>query len=1131
VSYLSDIQAQIDKYTPKAYRPNVPSYLQGSSSGGGGMTPSQLETLVFAQQEKARQERRRKFLQPLEVVFDILNMGQYATANIGQEVLDYRNTGDPIQIGQALKGAITRKQKGDWKDVLFGEEGFIPWEPETKGGKVLRGVTGFLANVLLDPTTYIGFGPAKGARTAATTYADDAMKLLFKQLGTDVDLAPKLLKGISREQLEAASKKGLSAMQNLLEKNASPSDINHFAKAYKKAYKTGLRPPATQLEKQMADSLDELTEGFKAMPTPGPKDLAGQKALFGQIESGMDAVDRLAGKTYGGAGTRGLKIFGQDIGATVGERYPMAVKGFDQALDRFANSKVGSGLAAAVRTVEKYTGIGKLKEMFGVRDQYQRWLRNMEMDTKALTPAYAYRDAEYLQEVFKDMDQKTKGIIRDGLIKFQGESVDARVIAEALGEGADDATVEVIEKISKTTNRWYTELQQAASEKLIPDTSYIENYIPVVMRPNQFSKTVGKAKGVYAQGFQKARKLGHEGNVEQQVNIFKWLFGMDDDMARKYVNMGASPLEMDIQKMLNARALAQAKTMERVDLLRKFKEFGVDSAVMDKMAPGVTRSGIEKLNLTPIDDPALKGLLFDSDVAEILERAVKITASDRSLDKFVSSVGKFNAQVKGWLTMSPGFHLRNMFSNNFTGMMKFGPRWLNPEKHFESYVATLYGLYGEEGALKALKRVGVGKTKFSRIMAKEHGGKTLRELADEAVERGVVTRATMGFDYSSTVDEMSGIMDVPLSKRINPLSNENAAFKVSHDVGNVVESTPRFQSFMMDFEDLAKTNPEGALDFATWEAKKWWLDYQDLTGFEQKVMKNIIPFYSWMRKNIANQFAGLAEFHQMYSLIPKLQGSLEDESVREFLPEYMRETGYFALTENVQETLGVGPSAAWPNLPPFDLNKLPVEFEMTESGIPIPRFGKPGDIIRDIVQDAHPFIKSVMEVTSGKDIFYQTDLGKKRKAPGITAPVLGLIDGTMKKVGMKGLDVEKDKDGNVVMEANMAKLLEENVPMLKQLEKYLQFPNLFIPVLDKLEEKPFSEDDKADEFFRALSFFMGIKLKAIDLEKLRKERAEDMLKAAEEEKYRLRKSKPGYQRRSDKFWQDREKQYKRYKLY
>ena len=176
--------------------------------------------------------------------------------------------------------------------------------------------------------------------------------------------------------------------------------------------------------------------------------------------------------------------------------------------------------------------------------------------------------------------------------------------------------------------------------------------------------------------------------------------------------------------------------------------------------------------------------------------------------------------------------------------MKFGPRWLNPEQHFNAYVGTLYGLYGEESALKALKRIGVGKRRFDDIMGETVGGLTRRELADEAVNRGIVTRATMGFDYDSTISDMAGQTKVPLGKRINPASNENVAFKLSHDAGNVVESTPRFQSFMMDYEDLAKTDATGALDYATWEAKKWWLDYQDLTGFEQKIMKNVSPFGS-----------------------------------------------------------------------------------------------------------------------------------------------------------------------------------------------------------------------------------------------------------------------------------------------
>jgi hypothetical protein len=83
--------------------------------------------------------------------------------------------------------------------------------------------------------------------------------------------------------------------------------------------------------------------------------------------------------------------------------------------------------------------------------------------------------------------------------------------------------------------------------------------------------------------------------------------------------------------------------------------------------------------------------------------------------------------------------------------------------------------------------------------------------------------------------------------------------------------------------------------------KKYLFDYTELTPFERNVMKRVIPFYTWMRKNIPLQlqnvveqpwkYTRLAKFHQDIGPLA-LGDQVETPSEKYFKPEYMKEMKY-----------------------------------------------------------------------------------------------------------------------------------------------------------------------------------------------------------------------------------------------
>src|SRR3990167_10101997 len=93
---------------------------------------------------------------------DVLMRPNYAVATATKNIIDKDK--QTTLLG-GLRTGITGETKNTFHDV-FTEAG---WNPKTKVGKVAKGVSGFVLDVILDPTTYITFGAGAGVRVASKT--------------------------------------------------------------------------------------------------------------------------------------------------------------------------------------------------------------------------------------------------------------------------------------------------------------------------------------------------------------------------------------------------------------------------------------------------------------------------------------------------------------------------------------------------------------------------------------------------------------------------------------------------------------------------------------------------------------------------------------------------------------------------------------------------------------------------------------------------------------------------------------------------------------------------------------------------------------------------------------------------
>ena len=172
------------------------------------------------------------------------------------------------------------------------------------------------------------------------------------------------------------------------------------------------------------------------------------------------------------------------------------------------------------------------------------------------------------------------------------------------------------------------------------------------------------------------------------------------------------------------------------------------------------------------------------------------------------------------------------------------------------------------------------------------------------------------------------------------LLGDNMFTRANRNYGQQMENNSRLAHFItMLTTDQGQIKGNGLLnkkkigrgmtaDEAAESVKRYLFDYGELTPFERDHLKTIIPFYTWMRKNIPLQFQAIAQHPERYSMLPKLQNNIEAMSA-DFenipTPDYFQDINAirmpFTSGEMPLNAEGM-PVYFAPDLPYGDLNRL-----------------------------------------------------------------------------------------------------------------------------------------------------------------------------------------------------------------
>jgi uncharacterized protein YdcH (DUF465 family) len=203
---------------------------------------------------------------------------------------------------------------------------------------------------------------------------------------------------------------------------------------------------------------------------------------------------------------------------------------------------------------------------------------------------------------------------------------------------------------------------------------------------------------------------------------------------------------------------------------------------------------------------------------------------------------------------------------------------------------------------------------------------------------------------------------------------------LNNKMNNYMDNTARLATFIEAFENPKFLTNLG-VDNAGDAVRKILFDPSDLTDFEKKVMKRIIPFYTFTKKNLAYHISNLGENGRRYHRLMKGYKEMNDN---------ITGGNYDTMADYLKENLYI----------PFPALGKDGEYKMLRSNLP---FGQLLDMasnpLQSIMSSTGPMPRSLYELASGVNTFTGRPIEKfpgeaSKNIPGITKKMEYLLGQT-----------------------------------------------------------------------------------------------------------------------------------------
>lgn len=385
--------------------------------------------------------------------------------------------------------------------------------------------------------------------------------------------------------------------------------------------------------------------------------------------------------------------------------------------------------------------------------------------------------------------------------------------------------------------------------------------------------------------------------------------------------------------------------------------------------------------------PELPDVKFPPEVASRLKHSYRILNDDNEVSKIIKLYDGAQNWWKMWsLGARPSYHAKNIVGNIWN-----------------SYLGGLDNpiRYGQAATFQ----VKLGKNKLDGEMF----GRPVGELYDAMATRGVIGEGQYGGDLARKLEqniepsilgnivkapfntksfaELSATVDKELA-RITPqkivsatVGTENPLLKAGFNAGSTIEDNARIALF---FDQLSKGK---SYDEAARHVQKYLFDYGDLSPFERDVLKRVMPFYTWSRKNIPLQLEALVTHPDKINKINIFKDNIQSQAN---IPDQSEVPDY--LTENMPVFLpnaaeGTYSAMGLSNLLPFSDLQVFTKYLNTESAPESIEGGKLSKTASTAMSGVSPLIKAPIEYLTNYDFFRRQNI---QKFPEESADMLGI---------------------------------------------------------------------------------------------------------------------------------------------
>lgn len=337
----------------------------------------------------------------------------------------------------------------------------------------------------------------------------------------------------------------------------------------------------------------------------------------------------------------------------------------------------------------------------------------------------------------------------------------------------------------------------------------------------------------------------------------------------------------------NADLEAGIREVERIQTLAKTESARAQVAIIPATETSLNAAGFERLDIPGFNDVAMPTVM-----AQEFKRAVQ---GFKGIEGIHRDFRRFNSWWKGWATyMNPSFHIRNMYGAWFNNMLGgvdisdyvMARRVRMAARNSEKWATKRLKDTSDSAVLDGMRRA--GQTEMFGLPLDEL---TYGDLAAMMSSQGVTAGNSVMFGESRIMGEQVALADQGgAGAAIRKLPGGESIVHTLQGAGEMTENVMRTAAYVRGLKQYG-TGVEARLFTMMRHG-----DYADLTDFEFGAIRDLVPFYKWMRTNTPLQVHTLLEKPGILLGVAKAQNAVftaagmdyDEEKYR--MPKWMGES-------------------------------------------------------------------------------------------------------------------------------------------------------------------------------------------------------------------------------------------------